>query len=311
MIADGAQMTRLLVLVAVVIGQAASQQEEACPAGGCTAGDCAQATFSACSFIECDNTGFTGALGTCQSSVFENGSTVACSAGACQLSDFVDSDATCSDGSSCDNSVFNKTMVTCNGDSCDTSDFHTSAVTCSDYDSCDTSTWSQCSCCDGVGCAGGTTGCGNPAGFCSIEVIGLTCKEWGNPICDGVTVTETGVSVTICDMGNCASTLFSDAFVYCDNKDNSAATKTCQSATFQNSEAVCDSGACLNANFEDSEVSCSALRGGSSCDNSVFNKTMVTCSDDTCDNSDFHTSAVTCSDYDSCDTFYLVTVLVL
>ena len=268
----------------------------------CDMGNCASTLFSD-AFVYCDNKDNSAATKTCQSATFQNSEAV-CDSGACLNANFEDSEVSCSalrGGSSCDNSVFNKTMVTCSDDTCDNSDFHTSAVTCSDYDSCDTSTWSQCSCCDGLGCAGGTTGCGDPAGFCSIEVIGRTCKEWGNPICDGVTVTETGVSVTICDMGNCASTLFSDAFVYCDNKDNSAATKTCQSATFQNSEAVCDSGACLNANFEDSEVSCSALRGGSSCDGGTFSRTAVTCNGDTCDGSNFMASAVTCSDYDSCD----------
>ena len=238
MIVARAQMVRLVVLVAAVIGQAASQQEAVCPAGACTIGDCAQATFSACSSIKCDNMGFTGDPGTCQSSVFENDSTVACSAGACQHCDFVESDTTCSDGSSCDNSEFNKTLVTCNGDSCDNSNFHTSAVTCSSYDSCDLSIWTQCSCCDGAGCSSGATSCHDLDGFCAIEFLGRTCKEWGNPICDSVPVTETGVSVTICDSEGCAATVFSDAFVYCDNKYNTAATKTCQSTRFQNSEAV-------------------------------------------------------------------------
>jgi len=142
----------------------------------------------------------------------------------------------------------NQSTVECTGDSCNNAQFHTSAMYCEAYSACSSSWFFTCSCCDGYKSnCGGQPSC-EAADFCSNTFLGKTCKSWGNPRCADVDVPETGVDVQICDDGNCANAALT-GHVLCDNKNNAAATATCQGADFSEAVAVCDAGACQRSNF--------------------------------------------------------------
>ena len=266
----------------------------------CQSGDCANAQFDDES-IYCDNKNNAASTRVCQSSIFTN-SFVFCDSGSCQDSIFENTDVTCSPlrlDDSCNNSIFNRTTASCSGDSCDNSDFYASAITCSSFDSCDNSGM-YFSCCDGSGCPSSALSCDDTDGFCSNLFLGRTYKDWGNPICASVSTTTSSVrdEVVICRSGDCASTQFDDASVYCDNKDNAASTRVCQSATFSNSLVYCEAGACQTSSFTNTVVT---LVSSSSGDDSTFTRSSVACSGDSCDRARFISSEASCPSFDSCD----------
>jgi hypothetical protein len=151
----------------------------------CNSGSCVQSNFSQCN-VECDNTGITTVVGTCQSANFDNKSNVSCSAGACRSAIFSDkSEVMCVDESSCGDSTILESTVTCNEGSCAGAHLYSSALTC-DVLACTGVAFTPCSCCDGY-CPSGMQSCKeNTVGFCSSTYLGQNCQEWGNPACYGL-----------------------------------------------------------------------------------------------------------------------------
>jgi hypothetical protein len=133
---------------------------------------CAQDAIVDCQ-VTCDNTGVTSAVGACSSS------------------DFSQSDVQCVGGDSCAQTVFNQSKVTCTDVSCRGVLFYASAVTCEVSSSCIESFLYDCSCCDSSdnSCPSTVPSCTTDlVTFCSSVYLGSTCKEWGNPVCDGLTI---------------------------------------------------------------------------------------------------------------------------
>lgn len=210
---------------------------------------CAQSSFTDCT-VDCTNT-VAGSVETCQAVSFAGGSTATCADGGCQNAKAEGgTTVACSGDDSCLRLQTNQSTIECLGDSCNSAQFHASAVYCEAYSACSSARYFTCSCCDGYASnCGGLPSCEAAADFCSNTFLGRTCKEWGNPACaDVATVTETGAAVQICDNGNCANAALTGN-VLCDNKNNAAATATCQGATFSDALAVCDAGACQRSNF--------------------------------------------------------------
>jgi hypothetical protein len=135
---------------------------------------CQLEPFTNCQ-VTCDNAWVTAAAGVCLSSDFSN-SNVQCVNGACQ------------------NAVFNQSTVTCNGDDCNGGLFYASAVTCNGFRLTEPTTWLfDCSCCDSDSnsfkCPTDWPSCKtNLVSFCKTISLGRTCKEWGNPVCDSLTI---------------------------------------------------------------------------------------------------------------------------
>jgi len=174
-------------------------------------------------------------------------------------------------------------------------DFYGSQVSCDGFSACSSSFLFSCSCCTGYACDGVVPSCtSDPVGFCASQFLRRTCKDWGNPVCDTITVDPLieSVDVIICDKGNCAGMDFSLASVFCNNKNNAAVPATCANAIFQDSLVVCVAGACQNAAFTAVEVSCFAGRDDNSnaCDFASFSQSTVDCYDDGCDSAQFTVS---------------------
>jgi hypothetical protein len=151
----------------------------------CDSGSCVQSNFSQCD-VECDNTGISTVVGTCQSAIFDNKSNVSCSAGACRSAIVSDrSEVTCVDESSCGDSTILESTANCNERSCAGAHLYSSSLTC-EVSSCIGVAFTPCSCCDGY-CPRGMQSCKqNTLGFCSSTYLGQNCQEWGNPACDGL-----------------------------------------------------------------------------------------------------------------------------
>jgi hypothetical protein len=141
----------------------------------CDSGSCVQSNFSQCN-VECDNTGISTVVGSCQSANFDTKSNVSCSAGACRSAIFSDrSEVTCVDESSCGDSTILESTVICN-----------TGVA-----------FTPCSCCDGY-CPTGMQSCKeNTLGFCSSTYLGQNCQEWGNPACDGLSTGKPPLTAVI------------------------------------------------------------------------------------------------------------------
>jgi len=145
-----------------------------------------------------------------------------------------------------------------------------------------------CSCCDGPDCPVGTPRCvgSTITTFCSSKLLGKTCKEWGNPACDGIAVTEPSPplhpssscslqeEIAICNSDrHCNRLQVDNCSVYCQER-------TCEATEFFDSTVECIQDlSCKRAIFHRSEVLCSEL-GYSVCGgNSKFIASKVICED--------------------------------
>jgi hypothetical protein len=226
---------------------------------------------------------------TCCQASFSN-SLVDCNAGACVNANFTDTTVQCfatvGDGS-CDGASAYRSMVNCTQRYavftslaevvCSQIDFYASSAQCN-YGACTNPWFFRCSCCDGLGCPEGVPSCtALPVDFCSTLYIGRTCKDWGNPVCNDVSVQRDSKnsSITYCTEGACRQAQFSGAAVLCDNKDYFGTGVTCHGIVASNSAVSCEAGACLNAKFMDSTVTCQKTRGDPSCIASTISRSTV------------------------------------
>jgi hypothetical protein len=161
----------------------------------CDKATCAQTNFTQCNVL-CDNAGVTSIVGTCQSSSFSDQSKVNCTLGACQSAVFTGQTVVdCTGENSCGDITGWDATVTCDEDSCGGAHFYASSISCSgsySTNSCHDIFFTPCTCCDGGGaCPEGIAGCtGNTRGFCSSTYLGRNCQEWGNPACNGLTISK-------------------------------------------------------------------------------------------------------------------------
>jgi len=118
-------------------------------------------------------------------------------------------------------------------------------------------------------------------------------------VCATVNVEPSGVEVQVYDNGSAANTALTGN-IWCDNKNNPAATVTCQQATFTDAQVYCDSGACRQSDFTDSTVDCDDNIDDASCFSSEFRRSTVNCFDNSCDDSLFVASAVYCEQFSAC-----------
>ena len=130
--------------------------------------------------------------GGCYEADIQN-SIVDCFHGSCKGANVAHSNVTCFE-SSCEEADIAESYIECNG-TCPTS-FSRSVVTCAEHEDCTDASFKECSCCDGLGCPEVDID-GNVLqsctvdinSFCSTNVDGKTCQEWGNPVCQTSTPT--------------------------------------------------------------------------------------------------------------------------
>lgn len=190
---------------------------------------------------------------------------------------------------SCSDSAFISSLVECLGsDSCNyETEFYAAATTC-EGGSCSDAYFYACSCCDGGGCPTDIPSClDDPIGFCSSTYLGISCKDWGNPVCAAFVEPVIGRQQ---EEPNPLQPLICRSY------------NECREASITSSGVFCTSNACKDTQMTDSIVECA----GDSCqgiDGNLdmrFKKSDVTCSSASCQYAYFEDSNVECSDYPAC-----------
>mmetsp|Transcript_33129 Transcript_33129/g.80460 ORF Transcript_33129/g.80460 Transcript_33129/m.80460 type:complete len:843 (+) Transcript_33129:374-2902(+) len=270
----------------------------------CLDGGCQYADFVQESIVECHNYPSCARSqmqdiqvhatngGIYDSTVVE--SIIDCNVSSCGDTTILKSNLTCSSGS-CEGADVDRSFVHCHDEGSCQSSFSRSAITC-DSGACEGASLMECTCCDGLGCPEVDTdrrpvqSCSDATieAFCLTLLDGLTCAEWGNPLCEATsTKNETDIVFPILSPDTCSHGLY---VVTCTNNCTWEAFDNCP-------KVVCDSNQldmydlsypCATSTFYRSVVECI---GFESCwDYSVFGGTTAT----------FVASQVDCQDEDSC-----------
>lgn len=266
----------------------------------CTQGDCQLASFDADNAVWCDNR---NAKDTCKQSEF-TGTQVDCDVGSCENSRFTESSVVCHD-LSCHLAHFDRTTVDCDPNydvassenTCMQASIFASDIIVATH-SLDIADLG-CNCCEGTYCPATATQCkSDPPGFCQSTYLGVTCQQWGNPVCKDLSIeTSSGKEFTACTRGGCNRQAFKNSAVLCDNNNNVNQTITCNAIQADNSSILCHAGACSSMNGVNSRVVCSNARGEPSCPSSSFTSSRVHCYGTSCENNAFVASAVFCDTY--------------
>jgi hypothetical protein len=204
----------------------------------------------------------------------------------------------------------NQSVVTIENSECGGCSFWFSAVTTNSAFGSYSSTapkFGFCSCCDDGGeghCPEGVpSGLEDPVTFCSTTRLGMTSKDWGNPVCNNVDVLgeegfdmDTALNATdgtflnetldepepspVCSFGT------GDEIAVCSGSD-------CTGAIAGNGTLECYNEACSSGHLVDSSVAC--LLGKDTCATSRFTHSQVDSSTSSCVDADFFSSAVACN----------------
>ena len=186
---------------------------------------------------------------------------------ACQSSTLQESDVECQVVRSCASTTHRRNAVTCqaNGQTCPNSSFFASAVECAGGSACFGSRFYTCSCCkESAFCPEGVPLCTATSGlteFCSTLYLGQTCKDWGNPICDGVDVGPSPEPIhpaVTCSLNQ-------------DVVSCSEGPTDCSTQTIQNCAIDCNDSTCASVTIVDSTVECATSR---SCSGSMTRSTV-------------------------------------
>ena len=237
-----------------------------------------------------------------------------CKERACYRSEIVDSDVECVGQMACQGAKFRRSDVLCSKDgmmTCTSTKFFASAVKCEDgYFTCGdvmSTFFDPCTCCDGPDCPDGVPRCSGSGtqSFCSSKLLGKSCKEWGNPACDEISVTDSipihpslscslGEEVAICNADrDCKRLQIDNCSTYCEDR-------SCQDTEFTSSTIECvQTMSCNRAKFRQSEVHCSSLEQ-MTCYGAEAEASVVTCEDglNTCTGMSF--DACSCCDGPDC-----------
>jgi len=109
--------------------------------------------------------------------------------------------------------------------------------------------------------------------FCSSTFLGRTCKDWGNPVCDGVQVAPVPPlhPASTCslqeDIVNCDASESSCTYLGTIDSCTVNCIDSCGGLTFEDSTVYChDESSCTGATFRESEVYCRRDGNGESSD---------------------------------------------
>ena len=259
-------------------------------AGTCSAGVntlwCANE--GSCDGLEADNCTVICGKDSCKNSILEN-SVVGCY----QKSSY---------GDSCESSTFYRSVIELESE-CKSCTFWFSAVSTNrPFNAYLEPTFGFCSCCSdtsGEGnCPEGVPSCDedNLYDFCATSRLGMSCKDWGNPLCADIDIE---VIETIENMTNASTngtlpsfSMEQECSISGENKILECVDIECEGVAANNCTVACYDNACTSGVFEDSGIAC---LGEDTCTSSKFYRSLVDCTNSDCTDSDYFSSSLACS----------------